>query len=74
MKNKKEGEIISSKRFDKLSKVSSKIFTNSLLRFIGEKPGIKNICTYEIYTQSHKLKILDIVVETVNGTIHRTKP
>ena len=37
------------------------------MRFIGEDEGIKNIYTYEIYTSSHKLKILDLVVETVHG-------
>ena len=54
-------------KYDKLSKLSCRIFANSLLRFIGEKPGIRNIYTYEIYTPNHRLKILDLVVETANG-------
>ena len=66
-KTKNAGDIIISHKYDKLSKLSCRIFANSLLRFIGEKPGIKNIYTYEIYTPTHKLKIMDLVVETANG-------
>ena len=62
-----QGDIIISQKYDKLSKLSCRIFTNSLLRFIGEKIGIKNLYTYEIYTPTHKLKLLDIVIETAYG-------
>lgn len=55
------------KKYDKLSKLACRIFANSLLQFVGEKKGIRDIHGFETYTPGHKMKILDMVIETMNG-------
>lgn len=65
----KEVVIIPAKNqeFDSLLKLSSRAFSNALMRITGEKPGIIEILHQDVLTARLKRGILDLPVLTHHG-------
>ena len=55
--------------FDSLLKLSSRAFSNALMRIVGEKPGIIEVLHQDVLTARLKREILDLPVRTSHGYV-----